>query len=209
MEAGTQTAARTMNPAGVAQAIAALGGSAATIAGYTKPVYGADTSNVWLGPPGMNHTGAPLSPNVIYAVRIFVNATRTFTKMRCAVGVAWSAGSTLRMAITNETESCTPGTLILDTGTIAADSTGFKDFTISQSLSPGWYWLLWSTNGTGGQISAGTATASPNGVFTASATSSGNIQYLSRSLTYAAYGDQTGATWAVTFNSNAMRLLIQ
>lgn len=179
-----------------------------TIAGFSKPVYEVN-SNVWLGPPGLTHTGAPLSPNVIYAVRIFVAATRTFTKLRCAVGVAWSAGSTLRMAIANETASCLPGTLILDSGTIAADSTGFKDFTISQSLSPGWYWILWSTDGTGGQISAGTATSTPNGVLTSSATSSGNIQFLSRSLTYAAYDDQTGATWTATFNGNPPRLLIQ
>jgi hypothetical protein len=34
-----------------------------------------------------------------------------------------------------------PGTLLLDAGAISLTATGDREITISQSLSPGWYWL--------------------------------------------------------------------
>jgi len=171
-----------------------------------KPIYGVST-NVYLSTHGGSSTGSgTLSANTIYAVRIFVADSRTFTVVGCNVTTAFSASSTLRMAIVNENSDCTPGTLVVDTGTVAADSTGLKTFSISATLSSGWYWLLLSTNGTGGVVTAGSLQSGTPGVNVVSTSNHGPIQYLTRSLTYAAYGDQTGATWTVVHSSPPLRL---
>ena len=180
-----------------------------TIAGFVKPIYGVDSTNIFLGPLGASSTGAAFSANTIYAVRVFVSETRTFTKMRCNVAASGSPASTLRLGIVNETSSGTPGTLIVDTGTAAANSTGLKDFVISQTLSPGHYWLLFSSNSSGGQLTCATGGATSNGTFCSSTSNHGTIQSLNRALTYAPYGDQTGATWTVVHNSPPWRLMIQ
>ena len=173
-----------------------------------SPIYGVG-SDVYLAPPGLASTGASPSANTIYAVRVYVEKTRTFTTVGCNVTTGFGSGSTVRMAICNETSTYTPGTLVIDTGTVAANTTGLKTFTVSQSLSPGWYWLLWSTGGSGGQITAGSLTWHAQGTQIASTSNHGPIQYLTRSLTYAAYGDQTGATWTIVNNSPCPRLFMR
>jgi hypothetical protein len=53
-----------------------------------------------------------------------------------------AASSTVRLGIYAEDATTgLPGSLLLDAGTIDSTTTGFKELTISQALSPGRYWL--------------------------------------------------------------------
>lgn len=58
---------------------------------------------------------------------------------RIGVGItgAGGAGAVARLGIRNALADGTPGTLILDAGTVDASSTGDKEITISQALSAG------------------------------------------------------------------------
>lgn len=73
---------------------------------------------------------------------IFIKAAHTFTGIGVAVGVAASAGGVLRLGIYDDDGFGLPGALILDAGTVVADSTGNKTATISQALTAGVKWLV-------------------------------------------------------------------
>jgi len=171
--------------------------------GPNYPIYSQD-SEVWLGPQGLNATNINPSANTIYAVRVFVEQTMTFEAMRCITATTpFSAGSLIRMAIATSGANRRPGTIVIDGGTIAADgSVGNRDYTFSQQLNRGYYWILWSTNGTGGQLACGALTGSTLGIAAVTAGNTGNIQYLTRAATFGAYADQTGATWTKVHAAN-------
>jgi hypothetical protein len=62
----------------------------------------------------------------------------------------------------------TPGARLLDAGTVAVTSTGWKSITISQSLTAGTYWLvaLQVTGSTGGVFTGTANTSDPIMPFT-------------------------------------------
>lgn len=55
--------------------------------------------------------------------------------------VSGTAGAVARLGIFNVGTDGRPGTVVLDAGTVAADSAGQKEITISLSLSPGRYYI--------------------------------------------------------------------
>jgi len=55
--------------------------------------------------------------------------------------VSGSVGALARLAVFNVGTDGRPGTVVLDAGTVAADSAGQKEITISLSLSPGRYYI--------------------------------------------------------------------
>jgi hypothetical protein len=58
-----------------------------------------------------------------------------------ASGTTGDVGCTFRLGIYSDTGGGYPGALVSDAGTIAADSTGVKEVTISVALAPGLYWM--------------------------------------------------------------------
>ena len=91
-------------------------------------------------------TTLALSANTLYGIPFLVPALVTATSINIEV-TTQSAGNNLRMGIYNDSSGA-PGSLVLDAGTVSLTGTGGKAITISQSLSPGWYWLACVTNGT-------------------------------------------------------------
>lgn len=84
-----------------------------------------------------------LGQNFLAAVPFEVGQTTTFIRIGCDVTVA-VASSTLRFGIYTadiDDSGGAPGTLILDAGTVSSATTGLKEITISQQLTPGLYWV--------------------------------------------------------------------
>jgi hypothetical protein len=94
----------------------------------------------WEHPEGLNdsHTcvnnGLQISP-------IFIARATTLDRIACRVETAGSAGSVIRLGVYGGSDSLFPSSLLLDAGTVNAESTGTKEITISLALNPGVYWL--------------------------------------------------------------------
>ena len=76
-------------------------------------------------------------------VPFYVGTTHTFTAIAIKVTTAGSSGCLLRLGIYNSTASTgLPGTVLLDAGTVACTTSGaVASIAISQTLTPGLYWL--------------------------------------------------------------------
>lgn len=92
---------------------------------------------------------------VLYVSRWFIPSTTTAVSIGIQVTTAIAA-SNVRLGIYNDSAGV-PGSLVVDGGAVATATTGFKTVTISQSLSPGWYWI-------GGVFSHGIATRRVTGL---------------------------------------------
>jgi hypothetical protein len=65
---------------------------------------------------------------------------------RIAISVTGTAGTIARLGVYADSAG-RPGALVLDAGTVATGSTGYKSITISLTLAPGVYWLAVSSDG--------------------------------------------------------------
>jgi hypothetical protein len=73
---------------------------------------------------------------------IWVPEPVTLDRIGCEITAASTdVGATARLVIYTDTGQIRPDVVLLNAGTVAADSTGVKEITISQALSPGTYWL--------------------------------------------------------------------
>ena len=80
-----------------------------------------------------------LSANRLYLIPFRVDYSGSFVKI--GIGVNTSiGGSNARLGIYSN-NSGVPGTLLLDAGGITTNTAGDRESAISQSLTPGWYWL--------------------------------------------------------------------
>ena len=96
-----------------------------------------------------NPTGsgaASATADKLYAVPFIVSETTTFTRIGINVTAAASAGKLARLGIYSSLTTFLPGTRVLDAGTVSIASTGLKEITISQQLTPGLYWLALLVN---------------------------------------------------------------
>lgn len=91
--------------------------------------------------------------NRLYFIPIYIGDTRTLDRIGLRVSSAGAAGTVARMGIyeadlvSGSQNQIQPGDLILDAGTVAVDSTGNKEITISQEMTPGFYFLAFSSDG--------------------------------------------------------------
>lgn len=91
---------------------------------------------------GQNANGSGISQDnrTVYAL-VYVPITMTFDLITTNVATA-AASSVLRMGIwTPHATTFRPATLVLDCGTVSSATTGEKTISISQQLTPGFYWL--------------------------------------------------------------------
>jgi hypothetical protein len=79
---------------------------------------------------------------------LVIHKTTTLSSIGVYVQVAATGGS-IRLGIySNSTSEDYPSTLVLDAGLVSATTTGAKTITISQTLTPGLYWLAAVSQGT-------------------------------------------------------------
>lgn len=75
----------------------------------------------------------------------------TVATIGCEVTAAGGAGSTQRMAIyRHNPQMGMPDQLIVDSGLLVADATGYQSATINTPVTAGWYWLVHTSKGVGG-----------------------------------------------------------
>jgi hypothetical protein len=82
-----------------------------------------------------------VAADTLYAAPITIEHRAIFTAL--CVEVTTLAAGNVRMGIYNNNPSAAyPSSLVVDGGAASTDSTGFKEITISQALTPGMYWLV-------------------------------------------------------------------
>lgn len=90
--------------------------------------------------PEADSTLAPVKDNVVYHP-FPVGEALTIDRITCGVQTAGTATAVVRLGIYQDTDGM-PDALLLDAGTVAGDSSGYKEITISQALTAGTlYWI--------------------------------------------------------------------
>ena len=95
---------------------------------------------------GYTAAARALVANRLFYTPFFVPRTTTFTRIGVNVSVL-AASSTIRLGIYNNGNGVPSGAPLLDAGTVSGATTGEKEITISQTLTPGWYWLAVVSDG--------------------------------------------------------------
>ena len=96
----------------------------------------------YYGPNGSVTATRSYGANELRLTPYRVRSSQTFDRFAIEVTTAGGAGTVFRLGIWNHNSATgRPGTLLLDAGTVAGDSAAGVEKTISQLLSPGWYWL--------------------------------------------------------------------
>lgn len=117
------------------------------IVGYRNLTFGGDApafaSNRYYltSSPSAASTANNLGNNTLRLVpwRIYNNVT--LNRIGAEITAAGEAASTLRLGIYADNTAGYPGALLLDAGTIAADSATTQEITINLTLSAGLYWI--------------------------------------------------------------------
>lgn len=126
---------------------AAVSGDYLTAGGFRKW-----TSGKWYGPPMAGTTTGSTQPSVfrVIAVPVWVPHVVTVDAVYCEV-TTLSATAGCKIGLYGSTDSDTPGSLILDVGSVDVTSTGGKTITFTpQELPKGLLWLALATNDTVG-----------------------------------------------------------
>lgn len=139
-------------------------------------------------------------------------ATESVTWTRIGINVTTlQAASVIRLGIYNSSGG-KPSTLLVDAGTVAGTSTGEKEITISQALTPGWYWLacLSDSNSIGVTAENGASSGDTVRVNLGTATGAGNgVFYIYESFAYAALPASAGTLVDMTGASNPPRIWLR
>lgn len=97
-------------------------------------------SQAWYSTPAGSSGTSTLANLDANLQPFFVPVTTTFDRI-CTEITTGVASALVRLAIYNSHTDGLPGTVLLDAGTVSAGAAAFVSATISQSLSPGLYWL--------------------------------------------------------------------
>ncbi|MCX6399241.1 MAG: hypothetical protein NTX33_04820 [Propionibacteriales bacterium] len=117
-------------------------------------------SGTYYGPPAGTHNTTTVTQNSTTGQLFVVPHAITIDRIACEVTTA-AASTTVRLAIWNVDSNDEPSTLVLDAGTVASDTTGAKEITISQSLAPGTYLATGTLQGGTGVSLRGSSTSDP------------------------------------------------
>jgi hypothetical protein len=121
--------------------VAASGNTA--ISSGCPPLLGRISSSIYLGPPTRALTTQSYAfENFLWTVPIFVQRGGAITKIGIAVTSAAVGGSVARLGLYhNDPTRNLPGVRVVDASTVAIDSTGDKEATVSVTLQDStWYW---------------------------------------------------------------------
>lgn len=150
----------------------------------------------YMGAGANPNTGTvALSANTIYFVPFEVRKATTWTKIGAEVTTAAAAGKSIRLAIYSNSGGL-PRALLLDAGTVLADTTGIKEITIGDFLDVGIYWLAIQSDGTPTVRSAGSNATMF--AFLGQVTLDSSTYILSATFTFAAYPG------SITFGSSGI-----
>jgi hypothetical protein len=107
----------------------------------TAPISG----NYYLSPGSSVGGTTGIPANTTYYLPIFVPVTTTFDRIACMSFTSFSGTASVRLGIYNNSNGA-PGTVLLDAGTVSITAAStMSAITISQSLTPGIYFLAANT----------------------------------------------------------------
>lgn len=141
----------------------------------------------------------------LYYIPISVSRPTTFDRIGCEVTT--SGGTLARLGICEIGADGQPGPMVLDAGTVATNSNGAKEITISQLLEPGNYFLMIVTNAA--VVMRGFATGSPPSTSmgnTAFSTVPNSVIGFAQSVPVTAFADPPPPIGAV---ATATRMFVQ
>jgi hypothetical protein len=124
-------------------------------------------SAIYLRTPAGQQTGAGATTNVSYYQPIYVNGTITADRIAAYTGPTFVGTASIRLGIYNhDMTTGRPSTVLLDAGTVSATAANtIYQITISQSISTGFYWLVFNQQSaptTSNYFGCGASTAVPN-----------------------------------------------
>lgn len=90
--------------------------------------------------PGSTST-ASIGQGILRLLPWYIQSGVSLTRIGAEVTAAGDAGSKFRLGIYADNGSGYPGALVLDAGQINGDSNTVQEVTITQSLTPGLYWI--------------------------------------------------------------------
>lgn len=151
-----------------------------------------------------------LANNRIHYVPFQVTESVTFTRIGINV-TTLQAASVIRLGIYNSSGG-KPSTLLVDAGTVAGTATGEKEITISQAMTPGWYWLacLSDVNSIGVTAENGASSGDTVRVNLGTSTGGGNgVIYVYETFSYASLPASVGTILDMTGASNPPRIWLR
>jgi hypothetical protein len=96
--------------------------------------------------PGIVTSGTSAgAANFKRASPFYIPVSTSFDRIAVNVTTAGTASALVRLGIYNVVDGL-PTTLVIDAGTVAADTTGVKEITIALTLAPGWYAMTYNRN---------------------------------------------------------------
>lgn len=110
----------------------AAGGPAGAVTGVRPGLFYPSPRRV------LTTTALPL--NELRAVPYRLEMATSFDRIAVEISTA-AAGSAVRLGIYADNGRAYPGALVLDAGSVAADTVGIKALIIAQALNPGVYWI--------------------------------------------------------------------
>ena len=120
---------------------------AAILNAHTQDIYQLVRTGEYLIMPWGYPDIQPITADTLYASPLWIPRAITADRLAIQVSTAGASGKAARLGIYNDGTNLYPGTLLLDAGTVAVDSTGVKAITISQALTKGLYWVVVVSNG--------------------------------------------------------------
>lgn len=93
-------------------------------------------------------TAAPYGGNVLRGIPIVISDNQSWDRIGLEVTTIGSAGSVIRLGLYDSVNTI-PTNLIADYGTVPGDTLGVKTIIISQTLTPGLYFIALNHNSTG------------------------------------------------------------
>lgn len=124
-------------------------------------------STVYIRTPAAQQTGGGATANTSYYQPIYINGTITADRIALYTGPTFVGTAAVRLGIYNhDLTTGKPSTVLLDAGTVSATAANtIYQITISQTLSTGYYWLVFNQQTaptTANYFGCGASTAVPN-----------------------------------------------
>ena len=145
---------------------------------FTLPVV---LSGYYLRSPSTGSQGVTPTVNRTNFNLIYISGTQSFDRLAIRTGGAFSGTASIRLGIyNNDSATGKPSTVVLDAGTVSAIAANTTyQITISQSLNPGFYWLVSNvqSSATNNQLLGSPAAATEPFVNTPWVSSPGNAYF--------------------------------
>jgi len=135
-------------PSGASDELVALNGSGGLKAAQFYDIMPTSrVANVWRGGAGVNFGNQLLSAGVARASPFLVSSSTDFDLIAAIVATEGSADAIIRLGIYRFDDDGLGLSLIVDAGTVAADTTGVKSISIAETLKAGAYFLVGVSQG--------------------------------------------------------------